>query len=249
MPARARLNSAGGVADVGSCLRGLCDLPVLLGVRGLCRTALFAACDNRPFALRGLQSPRRQPGRADSALPQATWRIDEIAAMKGYRVSGGLVVMNVLSRIVGMKKLCVVLGGLGLLSTGAWAQDGGYSGQVDEGGAYGQSPFYGAEGVSSGEQGTPQAPGSWDGANTADQVHSDAGTGSRTGDPSRIRRPRRRMGSSSRWAWVWVPGRATWALTRRQPARRPSSRCSTDLSSWIRCAGWAPSTVRPSDCT
>lgn len=85
--------------------------------------------------------------------------------------------MNVLSRIVGMKKLCVVLGGLGLLSTGAWAQDGGYSGQVDEGGAYGQSPSYGAEGVSSGEQGTPQAPGSWDGANTADQVHSDAGTG------------------------------------------------------------------------
>ena len=50
--------------------------------------------------------------------------------------------MNVLSRIVGMKKLCVVLGGLGLLSTGAWAQDGGYSGQVDEGGAYGQSPSY-----------------------------------------------------------------------------------------------------------
>ena len=34
--------------------------------------------------------------------------------------------MNVLSRIVGMKKLCVVLGGLGLLSTGAWAQDSGY---------------------------------------------------------------------------------------------------------------------------
>ena len=44
--------------------------------------------------------------------------------------------MNVLSRIVGMKKLCVVLGGLGLLSTGAWAQDGGYSGQVGEGGAF-----------------------------------------------------------------------------------------------------------------
>lgn len=42
-----------------------------------------------------------------------------MAAMKGYCVSGGLVVMNVLSRIVGMKKLCVVLGGLGLLSTGA----------------------------------------------------------------------------------------------------------------------------------
>lgn len=36
--------------------------------------------------------------------------------------------MNVLSRIVGMKKLCVVLAGLGLLSAGAWAQDGGYSG-------------------------------------------------------------------------------------------------------------------------
>ena len=36
--------------------------------------------------------------------------------------------MNVLSRIVGVKKLCVVLGGLGLLSTGAWAKDGGYSG-------------------------------------------------------------------------------------------------------------------------
>ncbi len=53
--------------------------------------------------------------------------------------------MNVLSRIVGMKKLCVVLGGLGLLSTGAWAQDGGYSGQVGEGGAYGQSPSYDAE--------------------------------------------------------------------------------------------------------
>ena len=46
--------------------------------------------------------------------------------------------MNVLSRIVGMKKLCVVLGGLGLLSTGAWAQDGGYSGQVGGSGAYGQ---------------------------------------------------------------------------------------------------------------
>lgn len=68
--------------------------------------------------------------------------------------------MNVLSRIVGMKKLCVVLGGLGLLSTGAWAQDGGYSGQVGGGGAYGQSPSYGAEGVPSGGQGTLQAPGS-----------------------------------------------------------------------------------------
>lgn len=77
--------------------------------------------------------------------------------------------MNVLSRIVGMKKLCVVLGGLGLLSTGAWAQNGGYAGQAGEGGAYGQSPSYGAEGVPSGEQGTLQAPGSWDGANTADQ--------------------------------------------------------------------------------
>ena len=85
--------------------------------------------------------------------------------------------MNVLSRIVGMKKLCVVLGGLGLLSTGAWAQDGGYSGQVDEGGAYGQSPSYGAEGVSSGEQGTLQAPGSGGEASAAGQVESDVGTG------------------------------------------------------------------------
>lgn len=158
--------------------------------------------------------------------------------------------MNVLSRIVGMKKLCVVLGGLGLLSTGAWAQDGGYSGQVDEGGAYGQSPSYGAEGVSSGEQGTPQAPGSWDGANTADQVHSDAGTGMKQ-DRGPIQNPSAAPKDGVQFALgVGLgPGRATWALTRRQPARRPSSRCSTDLSSWIRCAGWAPSTVRPSDCT
>lgn len=85
--------------------------------------------------------------------------------------------MNVLSRIVGMKKLCVVLGGLGLLSTGAWAQDGGYSGQVGGGGAYGQSPSYGAEGVPSGEQGTLQAPGSGGEASAAGQVESDAGTG------------------------------------------------------------------------
>ena len=85
--------------------------------------------------------------------------------------------MNVLSRIVGMKKLCVVLGGLGLLSTGAWAQDGGYSGQVGGGGAYGQSPSYGAEGVPSGGQGTLQAPGFGGEASAAGQVESDAGTG------------------------------------------------------------------------
>lgn len=85
--------------------------------------------------------------------------------------------MNVLSRIVGMKKLCVVLGGLGLLSTGAWAQDGGYSGQVGGGGAYGQSPSYGTEGVPSGGQGTLQAPGSGGGASAAGQVEPDAGTG------------------------------------------------------------------------
>ena len=85
--------------------------------------------------------------------------------------------MNVLSRIVGMKKLCVVLGGLGLLSTGAWAQDSGYSGQVGEGGAYGQSPSYGTEGVPSGEQGTLQAPGSGGEASAAGQVEPDAGTG------------------------------------------------------------------------
>ena len=85
--------------------------------------------------------------------------------------------MNVLSRIVGMKKLCVVLGGLGLLSTGAWAQDGGYSGQVGGGGAYGQSPSYGAESVPSGGQGTLQAPGSGGEASAAGQVEPDAGTG------------------------------------------------------------------------
>lgn len=63
--------------------------------------------------------------------------------------------MNVLSRIVGMKKLCVVLGGLGLLSAGAWAQDGSHAGQYGDGGAYGQTPVYGADGMPSGEQGTP----------------------------------------------------------------------------------------------
>ena len=46
-----------------------------------------------------------------------------------------------------------------------------------DGGVHGQSSAYGADGMRSREEGALQGPGSWDGASTASQVHSDARTG------------------------------------------------------------------------
>lgn len=159
--------------------------------------------------------------------------------------------MNVLSRIVGMKKLCVVLGGLGLLSTGAWAQDGGDSGQVGGGGAYGQSPSYDAESVPSGGQGTLQAPGSGGEASAAGQVEPDAGTGIKQ-DRGPIQNPSAAPKDGVQFALGVGLGTGPRYLGSDETATSPSAIFSVQygpLSSWIRCAGWAPSTARPSDCT